>query len=192
MVAYGLLVAGWVAYFLLHSVLAAAQVKQWAYRWLSPRGYRLAYSGFALTGLLLLLLVNGSIPAAYFMPSEGAIRFTSLLLTTFGVIIVQVSFRSYSLKAFLGLTAENASLLKTDGILKYVRHPLYTGTILITLGFFLFIPNLPTLISCGCVLLYLPIGIWLEERKLVQQFGDAYRDYQKRVPALIPWPWAKN
>lgn len=176
-------------YFFLHSVLAAVRVKEWAYRWLSPRVYRLGYSVFAGAGLLMLLLLNGSIPAEYFTASEGPIRFFSLMLTTFGVIIVQVSFRSYSLKAFLGLAAEPASALKTDGVLNYIRHPLYTGTILITLGFFLFIPNLPTLISCLCVFSYLPIGIWLEEQKLLQQFGEAYREYQKRVPALIPRPW---
>jgi protein-S-isoprenylcysteine O-methyltransferase Ste14 len=189
MVPYVVLTLAWVAYFVLHSLLAANGVKQIAYRWWSPRTYRLLYSVFATVGLFALLFLNGSIAAPYFVASEGPIRFASLVLTTFGVIVVQVSFRAYSLRAFIGLAEEPTTGLKTDGIQKYIRHPLYAGTILITCGFFLFIPNLPTLISCGCVLLYLPIGIWLEERKLIEQFGEAYRTYQKTVPALVPWPW---
>jgi protein-S-isoprenylcysteine O-methyltransferase Ste14 len=189
MVAYVWLAMGWVLYFVLHSLLAAVGVKQMVYRWLSPRVYRLLYAVISMVGLLFLLLMNGSIPAPYFVASEGAVRFLSLMLTTFGVILIQVSFRAYSFRAFVGLAAEPDARLKTDGIQKYIRHPLYAGTILITLGFLLFIPNLPTLISCSCIFLYLPIGIWLEEQKLVRQFGEVYRTYQKTVPALVPWPW---
>ena len=81
---------------------------------------------------------------------------------------------------------DEISELKKDGILGYVRHPIYTGTILVILGFFLFIPNLPTLVSCMCMLLYLPIGIYLEEKKLIALYGSAYLEYRDKVPALFP------
>ena len=38
-------------------------------------------------------------------------------------------------------------------------------------------------------LLVIPMGLWmlaLEERELVDRFGDAYRRYQREVPQLIP------
>jgi protein-S-isoprenylcysteine O-methyltransferase Ste14 len=31
------------------------------------------------------------------------------------------------------------------------------------------------------------VGTVWEERDLVAEFGDTYRDYQRRVPMLIPW-----
>ena len=34
---------------------------------------------------------------------------------------------------------------------------------------------------------YVLLGTWLEERKLVLEFGDAYLHYQKEVPMLIPF-----
>ncbi len=34
---------------------------------------------------------------------------------------------------------------------------------------------------------YILIALQLEERDLVTYIGDAYRDYKKRVPMLIPW-----
>jgi protein-S-isoprenylcysteine O-methyltransferase Ste14 len=30
--------------------------------------------------------------------------------------------------------------------------------------------------------------IWLEEREMEQRFGDAYREYRRSVPALLPFP----
>lgn len=185
--AYGWLVGGWILYFALHSVLATASVKQSAERMMGNgfRHYRLGYSVFSTVGLVTLLMFNGSIPAPYFFASEGVIRYVSLVFTTFGVMLIQVSFRQYKLKAFVGLEPE-VQTLRTDGILGWVRHPIYSGLILVTIGFFLFIPNLPSLLSCLCVLAYLPIGMVLEEKKLLGLFGEAYRNYRNNVPALIP------
>lgn len=181
MKAYIILVAGWLVYLSLHSILASEKIKA-RFR---GKGYRLFYSLLSIGGLLALLFFNGRIHAPMLFSSEGWVRYASLMLTTFGVMIIQVTFKQYSLKAFLGLSEEESGL-KTTGILQYVRHPIYSGTILIIIGFFLFIPNLPTLISCVCMLLYLPVGMYLEEKKLDAAFGDLYRTYKKRVPSLIP------
>ena len=184
---YLVLTGGWIVYFALHSLLASDQVKQKVSRTLGSvfRYYRLFYSAFSLVGLLGLLILNGSIQSEYLFRSEGIIRYISLVATTFGVMTIQIAFRQYKLKSFLGLVAENNEL-KIEGILKLVRHPIYSGIILIVIGFFLFIPNVPSLISCGCVFVYLPIGVYLEEKKLIAMFGDAYERYRETVPAIIP------
>jgi protein-S-isoprenylcysteine O-methyltransferase Ste14 len=181
MIQYVLLAAGWVVYFGLHSILAMNSVKSK----FPPRVFRIFYVLFSTGGLLALLFYNGSIHSLKFFVSEGPVRYVSLVLTTFGVMTIQSSFRQYSFKGFIGLADENKEL-RTDGVLQYVRHPIQAGVILIVLGFFFFLPNLPTLISCICVLLYIPIGIYLEEKKLVKAYGDRYLEYQKKVPAIFP------
>jgi methanethiol S-methyltransferase len=178
---YLILIAGWIVYFTIHSLLASPAIK----RRFPFAGYRIVYVIVSVAGFLAMLLYNGNIEAANFFVSRGFPRYASLLLTTVGVMIIQGSFRQYSFKGFVGVKNE-ASELKTDGILGYVRHPIYTGTILIIIGFFLFIPNMPTLLSCICMLLYLPIGIYLEEKKLVAMYGNAYLEYKNKVPALFP------
>jgi protein-S-isoprenylcysteine O-methyltransferase Ste14 len=141
---YYYLIGGWVLYFVLHSVLATENAKRSV--GFSPRTYRLLYSIFSTVALVGLLVLGGSITAKPFFDNEGIVRYVSLMITTFGVMTIQVSFRQYRLKSFLGLADEQEGI-KIDGILKYIRHPIYAGIILVTGGFFFFIPNLPTLIS---------------------------------------------
>jgi protein-S-isoprenylcysteine O-methyltransferase Ste14 len=41
--------------------------------------------------------------------------------------------------------------------------------------------------------LWIVIGSIFEERDLIAEFGDTYREYQKQVPMLIPrWIWPKR
>jgi methanethiol S-methyltransferase len=42
------------------------------------------------------------------------------------------------------------------------------------------------MLAVGITFLYLPIGIHLEEGKLIAVFGEEYRKYREEVPALIP------
>ena len=170
--AYVILVGGWILYFALHSAMAG-------------RVNRIIYVVISTAGLLALLFYNGSIHSLKFFVSEGPIRYISLVLTTFGVMIIQTSFRQFNFKGFIGVSKEKQEL-RTEGILSYVRHPIQAGIILVVLGFFFFIPNLPTLISCACILIYIPIGLYFEEKKLVALFGDQYIEYRKKVPAIIP------
>lgn len=188
---YLILITGWVIYFFIHSALAATGVKAFVTEKLSflANAYRLIYALISIIGLMYLLLLNGSIAAEPFFLSEGVLRYISLGCTAFGVIIISQAFKQYNFSAFVGLKPEDQKEFKTSGILNKVRHPIYSGLILIVIGFFMFIPNLPTLVSCLCILVYLPIGIYLEEKKLIQSIGQAYVDYKKRVPAIVPRLW---
>ena len=77
--------------------------------------------------------------------------------------------------------------LVTDGIFKYIRHPHYTSLLIIGFGLALFFYSLATLLIA---LIAIPIMIWSiidEERILIKQYGNEYRDYMKKVPwRIIP------
>ena len=184
----GLLVIGWIVYFFLHSLLASENIKQAAKRAMGQtyKHYRLLYVLISMIGLLALLYMNANIKATDYFNSHGPVRYLSLMLAALGVIVIKVSFRSYRLSSFIGIREENQDELKTTGLLGSIRHPIYSGTILIVIGYFLFSPNLPTLISSICIFTYLPVGIYLEEQKLIRVFGEKYLEYRRSVPALFP------
>ncbi|MCU0368865.1 MAG: isoprenylcysteine carboxylmethyltransferase family protein [Cyclobacteriaceae bacterium] len=187
MTPYVLLILFWFLYFLFHSLLAANSVKQYFENKLraSFKYYRFAYSTFATIGLLGIMLYSGLIPKDYLFTSRGVVRYISLVCAAFSVIIFKQAFRGYKFSFFIGLKHGEEEFV-TSGILKHVRHPLYSATILIVLGYFLFEPTLATLASALCIFLYLPLGIYLEEKKLIQQYGDRYIQYKKEVPSIIP------
>ena len=85
-----------------------------------------------------------------------------------------------------------ASELKINGIHRFVRHPLYSGTILFVIGLFFLFPTLNNLIAVVLLILYVLIGIAFEEKKLLNEFGKNYEEYISNVPMLIPHFKKKN
>jgi len=179
----------WLLYYALHSLLASDQVKQRISRLLTNQNqWRIFYSVFSTIGLLGLLFQMAATPDKTLWQQHTIIKLISMICITYGLIIIKQSFKNQSIFKFL--TTEdrfiNDDYLKISGVYSKVRHPLYSGTILIFIGLFLFIPKISTIIALTATLLYLIIGIPLEERKLILKYGDKYLEYKKKVPSIIP------
>ncbi|WP_323758525.1 isoprenylcysteine carboxylmethyltransferase family protein [Roseivirga sp.] len=176
----------WALFYTIHSLLASNGFKNKTP--LNPRAYRLVYSIFSTLSFGFILLLGASIYSGFVLPPSPATTYFGLMIATFGLFVIKRSFRNYSLRVFLGFKKETSSklTLKKDKLQSKIRHPLYTGTILLFLGYFIYNPLLVNLISLVALLAYLPFGIRLEEKKLIQQFGDEYLQYKKDTPALFP------
>lgn len=74
--------------------------------------------------------------------------------------------------------------LVTTGLYRYVRHPLYTAG----MAFLWLTPLMTTTLLAAYLALtvYFYLGTFHEEARLRAEFGEAYVDYQRRVPRLIP------
>lgn len=85
--------------------------------------------------------------------------------------------------------AQKAAVLNTTGPYSVVRHPLYLANFLIGLGLSLFARAwfLPVIVALATLLYYERIAA-REEAFLEARFGDAFRRWAARVPAVIPRP----
>lgn len=183
----------WILYCFVHSLLADATVKQRFQKILGNRFryYRLWYSIFALTGLLLLLWYQFSRRSISLYTSEIIRYGASIILIVPGIIIMAICIRQYfyDLSGIQALQKDKPAVtltLQQNGLHKYVRHPLYFGTLLFVWGLFLLYPLLSNLIAAVIITIYVLIGIRLEERKLLLEYGKEYEKYSRRVPKLIP------
>lgn len=77
--------------------------------------------------------------------------------------------------------------LVTDGIFQYIRHPHYTSVLIVGFGLALFFYSTAAFLIA---LIAIPIMIWSildEEKVLVKQYGERYKEYMKKVPwRMIP------
>ncbi len=77
-------------------------------------------------------------------------------------------------------------VLLDTGMYARVRHPRYVAVFVGTMGWSL-MSNYGAAYVVAALLIPALLGvIYFEERELVDRFGDRYREYQERVPALIP------
>ncbi len=159
--------------------------------------YRLVYNLFSLLTLYLFYEIS---------PKPDIIIYD--LLSPYDIIILIPqflslagllwSFKYFSSKEFLGIKQVERYLnndyhvdeldekltLKISGPYKFSRHPVYLFSIL----FLLFRPvmDLFYVTVFICTLAYFYVGSIYEERKLVENFGEIYKEYQNQVPRIFP------
>jgi len=67
---------------------------------------------------------------------------------------------------------------------KFIRHPIQTG-VLIGIWATPVMTNTQLILSLGFTL-YIAVGLWFEERDLIAEHGDSYRDYRREAGAVLP------
>jgi len=77
-------------------------------------------------------------------------------------------------------------MLVRDGLYGFVRHPIYGAAIVGGVAYALIVDYLGTFILFGAAVPVLYAITVLEERELIDRFGEQYRRYQQRVPRLFP------
>jgi methanethiol S-methyltransferase len=182
-------VLGWGA---LHSLLAGRSAKAVVRRRFGPIGeklYRIVYNAAAVITLIPLLAVLAGNPG----PVLARIPWPGWLVMVFGQLaafaLLGYSFLQSDPPGFLGLRqlggGQADSPLFTGGAYSIVRHPMYS---LGLLALWLFpILTAGTLAFDLGITLYILAGSELEERKLIEEYGDEYRRYKTKVARLIPF-----
>jgi protein-S-isoprenylcysteine O-methyltransferase Ste14 len=198
---YFLLAIGWSAWCALHSFLISQGVVINLKNRLgdSYRYYRLFFNIVSVLTLIPVIIYSSTFKTEPFFNWSGAWRPVQLLIAMGALALFYGGARHYDLAQFLGTRqiAEHESGkgltetggLDTSGILGVVRHPWYSGGILVIWARPI---DTAVLVTNLVLTAYFVIGAVLEERKLVAEFGEEYREYQERVPMLVPgWNWKR-
>jgi protein-S-isoprenylcysteine O-methyltransferase Ste14 len=119
---------------------------------------------------------------------SSIIHYIGLVLIVLGLIIRW--FAILKLKEFFTVTVsiQKDHRVVDTGIYKYSRHPAYLGSLLSFLGLGLALQNwlsiLVIFVPIFCALSY---RIYVEEKVLIEEFGEVYLSYSVRTKKLIPW-----
>lgn len=182
-----------------HSVMARQGFKRWWTRFVPPSVERSTYVLFSSLALLVIFWQWRPIPELVWTVENTSAATALNVVFWFGWGMVLVSTFLISHFEFFGLSQVFARFFerqlpepafKTPFLYRSTRHPLY-------LSFLLAFWSTPVM-SAGHLLFslattaYILAAIQLEERDLIQLFGDQYRRYRREVPMLFPWPRRKS
>lgn len=186
-----------ILYFFLHSFLADEKVKQRIARFFpgEEKYHRVIYNVISSAGLAVIAYHILFSESGFLFAVPVWLRWVAVAGLIFGAVLLFFSFRNYDPAEFLGTDRLNPPAvdfrteprLKMSGLNAYVRHPIYLSVFLLLVSAMAVYPTRHMWAFCVTALVYLPIGIWLEERKLIRFFGEAYREYRKKVPAIFPF-----
>ena len=177
-----------------HSVMARRQFKEWWTQFIPKSVERSTYVLFATFALALLCWQWRPIPTVVWQFDNPDIAKALMGLSHLGWLIVLTSTFLINHFELFGLhqVANNlvdrpmpAPRFRTPLYYRFVRHPIYLGFIVA----FWATPVMSAghLLFAAVTTAYIFVGTLLEERDLIDIFGDEYRRYRERVPMLVPW-----
>lgn len=187
---------------LFHSLTAARPVKRRMQRSLGERAYagfyRLAYNVVAvLTFLPVLYVLATRVPSTVIWPVPFPWAWLLLAVQAIGLIGLVVTLFYTDALSFAGLRQawrflrgepdpDPPNAFVTAGPYALVRHPLYLFSLLVI--WFPPVLTVNVLVFNLLATFYFWLGSLHEERRLLAEFGDVYRRYQRTVPPFLPWP----
>ncbi|MCG2460501.1 isoprenylcysteine carboxylmethyltransferase family protein [Flavobacteriaceae bacterium F89] len=142
--------------------------------------------------ITIILSINIGIFLSYYIDLPLGTQPTLIISGTI-LIVLGMLLRFYSISSLgkfftVDVTIREDHTLKTDGIYGWVRHPSYLGSLIFFAGFGISINNwisfLTIIIPVTLVFLY---RIKIEEKVLIEQFGQDYKVYMDNSYHLIPW-----
>jgi protein-S-isoprenylcysteine O-methyltransferase Ste14 len=151
------------------------------------------YRFFAWEFMLALFLINDKFwfqnPFAWNQIIAWTLLFAALIPLGFGVNALKsrgMANKSRGNDPSL-FVFEKTTQLVTSGIYKYIRHPLYSSLLLLTLGIFFKLPSIASGALTVVAILFLIATAKADEAECIQFFGAEYKNYMQKTKRFIPF-----
>jgi len=195
-------VLAWAAFGAFHSWTVSAGYERMARRAMGERAFtayhRLLFTAYSAAATAAVLLYVRSLPDAPLYRIEGWVRILFHAVQLAGAALLL--WTPWDFLEFVGLrqllrhvrdeALEEPETLFTGKAYAVVRHPLYLGCSLILAFHPAQTHN--SLASAAAIVAYFFVGTFFEEKRMVRKFGDAYREYQGRVPRILPFRFRRS
>jgi len=115
------------------------------------------------------------------------VAITGMAVFALGFIIRWTAIYQLGRMFTVNVVISDKHTLKTTGLYRMMRHPSYTGLLLIIAGLGISLGSLLSLLVMFIPsFIALNYRISIEEQALIEEFGQQYTDYKKRVKKLVP------
>lgn len=118
---------------------------------------------------------------------SATVRWSGAIVGVVGLALLHATLRSLGRNLTDTASTRAEATLVVDGPYRRMRHPYYTAAALLIAGTTLLSADGLIAATGALVLILLAARTPLEERMLVERFGEAYRAYQARTKRF--WPW---
>lgn len=150
------------------------------------------YRFFAWEFLLALFLLNMrkwfDEPFAPHQIVSWMLLLISIPLVVFGVVLLQRLGKPDGKRHDAPmLELEKTTILVTEGVYGYIRHPLYSSLFVLGWGIFFKSPSWLGGVLAAAVTIFLVLTARAEEGENIRFFGAAYQEYMKRTRMFIPF-----
>ncbi len=183
------LLAGYGIWAVIEAILGIRQIAHMrAGARLRDKGSRVVIAVTLGLGIFLCLWLPRTVHAAN-ITSERVVVFWLGIALIYGGL----AFRLYAVSVLGRYFTPSVAVIADqqvveDGPYRLIRHPSYTGLLIMFLGFGLSSANWLSLLALmGCALLGLSYRIAVEERVLQEHLGVRYQEYMRRTKRLIPF-----
>lgn len=139
---------------------------------------------FAFESVFILVLLNYRI---WFNNPFSFLQVISWFLLFLSVYIVISGYLLLKRKGKPSINFENTSLLVKSGIYGYIRHPLYLSIFLLGTGIVLKDPGTVQLVLGVINIVAVWVTARIEEKEMIDKFGDHYLTYMKETKMFIPF-----
>jgi protein-S-isoprenylcysteine O-methyltransferase Ste14 len=142
--------------------------------------------GFSVWLGLLVYMINPNWMAWSSVSLQPGVRWAGAGIVLISIPLIFWMFRSLGTNATDTVVIRKEHSLVTTGPYRYIRHPMYTFSVLTFIGFSLLTANWFIGAAGLIAVVLLRVRTPIEEAMLEEKFGEAYRTYARQTGRFIP------